>query len=243
MANAGWNPWDMALKQLDDVAKRMGLDADTHAVLAKPKRVLIVSIPVRMDNGAVKVFEGCRVHHNLARGPGQGRHPLPPGRDLGRGESPGDVDDLEVRRGQHPLRRRQGRHHLQPEGDERRRSSSASPAATPPRSCRIIGPESDIPAPDVNTTPQVMAWIMDTYSMNRGYSVPSIVTGKPIAIGGSLGRNEATARGCVFVIQAAAKRHGLDTGTPTAVIQGYGNAGAIAARLLARERLQGPRRQ
>jgi glutamate dehydrogenase (NAD(P)+) len=96
----------------------------------------------------------------------------------------------------------------------------------------VIGPERDIPAPDVNTSPKVMAWIMDTFSMNKGYSVPGVVTGKPLAIGGSRGRNEATARGCVFVILAAARRYGLRSNTPTAVIQGYGNAGAICARLL-----------
>jgi glutamate dehydrogenase (NAD(P)+) len=96
----------------------------------------------------------------------------------------------------------------------------------------IIGPQRDIPAPDVNTNAKVMAWIMDTYSMNLGFSVPGVVTGKPLAIGGSLGRNEATARGCLFVIQAATKRYSIPLNSPTAVVQGYGNAGAIAARLL-----------
>ncbi len=231
MADERWNPWQMALRQLGDVAKRIKLEDDLHAVLAHPRRVLTVSIPTKMDDGSVHVFDGFRVQHNLARGPGKGgirSHPdvtvdevkalamwmtwkcavvnIPYG-----GAKGGVICD--------PKKMSAG----ELERMTRRYTSEILP---------IIGPERDIPAPDVNTNAQVMAWLMDTYSMNHGYSVPGVVTGKPLAIGGSRGRNEATARGCLFVIQAATKRHSVPLNSPTAVVQGYGNAGAIAAQLL-----------
>jgi glutamate dehydrogenase (NAD(P)+) len=221
----------MALHQLNDVAERIGLEPDVHAVLSQPRRMLCVSIPTRMDDGSLRVFEGFRVQHNMTRGPCKGGiryHPdvtldevkalamwmtwkcavvsIPYGGAKGGVVcNPKEMSDGEIER------------------LTRRYTSELLP---------VIGPERDIPAPDVNTNPKVMAWIMDTFSMNQGYSVPGVVTGKPLAIGGSRGRNEATARGCVFVVLAAARRHNLRNDTPTAVVQGYGNAGSICARLL-----------
>ena len=230
MSNSAWNPWEMALKQLDDVAARIGLDPNVHAVLSKPRRVLYVSIPTRMDDGTVKVFDGYRVQHNMTRGPTKGGIRYHPDVtldevkalamwmtwkcsvvDIPYGGAKGGVvcDPKQMSRGE--LERL-----------TRRYASELVP---------IIGPEKDIPAPDVNTDAAVMAWIMDTYSMDKGYCVPGVVTGKPLSIGGSRGRNEATARGCVYVIQAAARDLRLSH-TPTVAIQGFGKVGSAAARFL-----------
>jgi glutamate dehydrogenase (NAD(P)+) len=231
VSNDMYNPWQMALQQLNDVADRIGLEPDVHAVLSKPRRILCVSIPTRMDDGSLRVFDGFRVQHNMTRGPCKGGIRYHPGVTLDEVKAlamwmtwkcavvnipyggakggvicnPKEMSDGEVER------------------LTRRYTSELMP---------VIGPERDIPAPDVNTNPQIMAWIMDTFSMNRGYSVPGVVTGKPVALGGARGRIEAPARGCVFVVLAAARRHNLRTNTPKAAVQGYGNAGSICARLL-----------
>ncbi len=201
------------------------------AVLSQPRRALSVSIPTRMDDGSLRVFEGYRVQHNMTRGPCKGGVRYHPAVTLDEvkalamwmtwkcavvgipygGAKGGVVCD--------PKRMSLG----ELERLTRRYTSELLP---------IIGPEKDIPAPDVGTNATVMAWMMDTFSMNRGYSVPGVVTGKPLSIGGSRGRGEATARGCVDVVLAAARRHGLRGGEPTAAVQGYGNAGSNAARLL-----------
>jgi len=225
-----WNPWEMALKQLDDAARRLGLDPDIYTVLSKPRRILQVSLPTKMDDGSVKVFQGYRVQHNMTRGPCKGGIRYHPEVTLDEvkalamwmtwkcavvnipyGGAKGGVvcNPKEMSRGEI-------------ERLTRRYTSEILP---------LIGPESDILAPDVNTNPAVMAWVMDTYSMNKGYTMPSVVTGKPLCVGGSRGRNEATARGCVFVVLAAARRYGLHLNTPEVVVQGYGNAGSVAARL------------
>ena len=231
MSSDTYNPWQTALQQLDEAAERIGLEQDMRAVLSHPRRTLSVSIPTRMDDGSLRVFEGFRVQHNMTRGPCKGGVRYHPAVTLDEvkalamwmtwkcavvgipygGAKGGVICD--------PKRMSLG----ELERLTRRYTSELLP---------IIGPEQDIPAPDVGTNATVMAWMMDTFSMNKGYSVPGVVTGKPISIGGSRGRNEATARGCVFVILAAARRYGLRDGTPTAVIQGYGNAGANCARLL-----------
>jgi len=226
-----YNAWQMALKQFNDVADRIGLEPELRAILSQPRRVLTVSVPTRMDDGSLRVFTGYRVQHNMTRGPCKGGiryHPdvtldevkalamwmtwkcavvnIPYGGAKGGVVcNPKEMSDAELER------------------MTRRYTSELLP---------VIGPERDIPAPDVGTDSRVMAWIMDTFSMNRGYCVPGVVTGKPLSIGGSRGRNEATARGCVFVVLAAARRYQLRSDTPTAVIQGYGNAGSICARLL-----------
>jgi len=232
-AQSTLNVWQMAQSQLDDVAKIIGLNASVHGYLRQPKRVLTVSIPVRMDGGQFKMFEGYRVQHNMARGPGKGGirfHPdvtldevkalamwmtwkcalanLPFG-----GAKGGVICDPKVL----------SMHEL--ENLTRRYTSEIS---------IIIGPEKDIPAPDVYTTPQIMAWIMDTFSMQKGYSIPGVVTGKPISIGGSLGRDKATARGCLYVVDEAMKELSLPRPARVA-IQGFGNAGLHAAELFAAE--------
>jgi len=226
----GWNPWEMALKQLDDAARQIDLDPDIHVVLSKPRRVLQVSIPTKMDDGTIKIFDGFRVQHNMTRGPCKGGIRYHPDVTLDEVKAMAMWMTWKTAVVNIPYGGAKGGVVCNPRemspGEIERMTRRYASGILP-----IIGPERDIPAPDVNTTPQVMAWIMDTYSVNKGYSVPGVVTGKPISIGGSKGRNEATGRGCVFVVLAAARRYGLSR-TPTAVVQGYGKVGSVAARLL-----------
>ena len=231
MSRDAWNPWQMSLKQLNDTAARIELDPDALAVLAMPRRVLQVSIPTKMDDGSVKVFEGFRVQHSMTRGPCKGGIRYHPDVTLDEVKALAMWMTWKTAVVNIPYGGAKGGVICNPkemsQGEIERMTRRYASAILP-----IIGPERDIPAPDVNTNPQVMAWIMDTYSVDKGYSVPGVVTGKPLAIGGSKGRNEATARGCVFVVLAAARRCGLSANSPTVVVQGYGNAGSIAARLL-----------
>jgi glutamate dehydrogenase (NAD(P)+) len=226
------NPFEVALEQLDEAAKLIKLDNGLHQILAHPKRVLIVSIPVRLDNKEIRVFTGFRSQHNDARGPYKGGiryHPqvtidevkalsmwmtwkcaiadIPYGG--GKGGvicNPKEMSDLELER-------------------MTRRYAYAI--------ADIIGPYTDIPAPDVYTGGKEMAWIMDTYSALKGnYVQPEVITGKPLAIGGSLGRTEATGRGLSFTVREAAKKLKLNLHTATVAVQGLGNAGQYAAQLL-----------
>ncbi len=231
MANKEFNPWAMAQSQLDQVAEIIDLDPGIHRVLRLPRRALTVSIPVKMDDGSVQVFEGYRVQHSQTRGPSKG------GLRYHQDVTLDEVKALAMWMTWKcavvgiPFGGGKGGIICNPkemsEGEVERMTRRFTAEMI-----MIIGPEVDIPAPDVNTNPQVMAWIMDTYSMNRGYPVPGVVTGKPLDIGGSQGRNEATARGCLFSIQNAVKKKGMKLEGSTVVVQGYGNAGWIAARLL-----------
>jgi glutamate dehydrogenase (NAD(P)+) len=225
------NAWEVAQRQFDLAAERLNLDPGLRRVLREPRRELTVHFPVHMDDGTVKVFTGYRVQHNLGRGPAKGgiRYHQDVTLDevkalamwmtwkcavvgipYGGGKGGVIVDPKKLSR-------------KELEGLSRRFFTEISV---------LIGPERDIPAPDVNTTPQIMAWFMDTYSMHQGYTVPGVVTGKPISLGGSEGRNEATARGCVFTVVDAAQHIGLDLTRATVAVQGFGNAGMIAARLM-----------
>jgi glutamate dehydrogenase (NAD(P)+) len=231
VSNNAYNPWQTALQQLNEVADRMGLEDDTRAVLSKPRRTLCVSIPTRMDDGALQVFDGFRVQHNTTRGPGKGGIRYHPDVTLDEVKALAMWMTWKCAVVNIPYGGAKGGVICNPkemsQGELERLTRRYTSELLP-----LIGPEMDIPAPDVNTNPQVMAWIMDTFSMNKGYCVPGVVTGKPLSIGGSRGRNEATARGCVFVVLAAARRYNLPSDSPKAVVQGYGNAGAICARLL-----------
>jgi glutamate dehydrogenase (NAD(P)+) len=228
------NIWAVAQAQFDNAAEQLALDPGLRRVLRVPKRELTVNYPVTMDDGHVEVFTGYRVQHNLSRGPAKGgiRYhqdvTLDEVRALamwmtwkcsvvnipyGGGKGGVIVDPKKL--SQREL-----------EGLTRRYATEISP---------LIGPDRDIPAPDVNTNAQTMAWIMDTFSMHHGYTIHGVVTGKPIAVGGSLGRNEATARGAVFTLRQAATLLDLPLAGARVAIQGYGNAGSIAADLLAAE--------
>jgi glutamate dehydrogenase (NAD(P)+) len=223
--------WAVAQQQFDLAAKRLNLDPGIAAVLREPRRQLTVHFPVRMDDGSTRVFEGHRVQHNLGRGPAKGGIRFHQDVNIdevkalsmwmswkcavmdlpyGGGKGGVTVDPKQLSIGE----------------IERLTRRFTTEIAV------IIGPESDIPAPDVNTNSQTMAWMMDTYSMHVGYTVPGVVTGKPIALGGSKGRNEATARGAVICVREAASKIGLNLEGATVVVQGYGNAGSIAAKLI-----------
>jgi glutamate dehydrogenase (NAD(P)+) len=226
------NPFRIAQIQFDMAAETLKLDPGLRQVLRSPKRVLEVSLPTKMDNGQVKVLTGFRVQHNIARGPGKGGIRFHPNVTVDEvkalaawmtwktavvnvpfGGAKGGVICDPKRMSKAELERL-----------TRRYASEILP---------LIGPDQDIPAPDVYTDAQTMAWIMDTYSMMVGHTVPGVVTGKPISIGGSLGRAEATAQGLVYVVEEACKMKKISLRGASVAVQGFGNAGATAARLLA----------
>ncbi|MGH2696509.1 MAG: Glu/Leu/Phe/Val family dehydrogenase [Actinomycetota bacterium] len=212
----------------------MNLDPNVLEVLRSPKRTLIVSVPIRMDDGTVRTYTGYRVHHNTSRGPSKGGIRYHPSVSLEEvkalamwmtwkcavvgipyGGAKGGVvvnpKDLSAR---------------ELEALTRRYASEILP---------LIGPERDIPAPDVGTDEQIMAWIMDTYSMNSGYSVPGVVTGKPLSVGGSAGRRTATARGVMYATVATLKQRAMPVDEARVVVQGYGKVGAPAVQLLSEQ--------
>ena len=226
------NIWTTAQQQLDAAADRLGLDEPMRRVLRVPKRELTVRFPVTMDDGRVEVFTGYRVHHNVNRGPATGgvryhdRLSLDEVRalamwmtwkcaivDIPFGGAMGGVVVGPRGLSAHEL-----------EGLTRRFTTEIG---------ALIGPDSDIPSPDVNTNAQTMAWIMDTYSMHRGHTIPGVVTGKPEAIGGTRGAKAATARGVVYALDAAMKALELPTNGARVVIQGFGDIGSATAQLLA----------
>ena len=228
------NAWAVAQRQFDLAAEKLNLDPGLRKVLREPRRELTVHFPVQMDDGSVQVFTGYRVQHNLGRGPAKG------GIRYHQDVSLDEVKALAMWMTWKcavvgiPYGGGKGGVIVDP----KKLSLKELEALTRRYFTEIsvlIGPERDIPAPDVNTTPQIMAWIMDTYSMHAGYTVPGVVTGKPISLGGSEGRNEATARGCVFTIVDAAPRLGIDLKKATVAVQGFGNAGSIAAQLMVAE--------
>jgi glutamate dehydrogenase (NAD(P)+) len=231
MPQNSYNPWKMALSQLDAVADRIKLDPNIHRILRHPRRELAVALPVRMDTGDIQVFTGYRVQHNIALGPTKGGLRYHP-----------DVTLDEVRALAMwmtwkcsvmglPYGGGKGGVICNPKkmsiGEVERLTRRFASELVP-----IVGHDVDIPAPDVNTNAQTMAWFMDTISMTKGYPDPGIVTGKPIEIGGSFGRNEATARGCVFTIEKACAKLKIDLGKSKVAIQGFGNAGMNAAWML-----------
>src|SRR5215470_5519331 len=224
------NVWQMAQRQLDEVASLIGLDENLHAYLREPKRILTVSVPVGMDNGKLKVFEGYRVQHNLSRGPGKGGIRFHPDVTLDEVKALAMWMTWKCALANIPFGGAKGGVVCDPKAMSLKEIENLTRRFTSEISI-IIGPEKDIPAPDVYTTPQIMAWIMDTYSMQHGYSIPGVVTGKPIALGGSLGRDRATARGCLYVVGEAMKELAMGSGARVA-IQGFGNAGMHAAELM-----------
>ena len=226
------NVWQMAQAQLDDVAKLIGLDASVHAYLRVPKRVLTVSVPCEMDDRTLRVFEGYRVQHNMSRGPAKGGIRFHPDVSLDEVKALAMWMTWKCSLVNIPFGGAKGGVICDPKSMSMRELENMTRRYTTEISI-IIGPEKDIPAPDVYTTPQIMAWIMDTYSMQKGYSIPGVVTGKPIAIGGSLGRDKATARGCLVVANEAMAEIGRNIDGATASIQGFGNAGMHAAELFA----------
>jgi len=222
----------MAQEQLDDVARLIGLSDSIHRYLRVPKRVLEVSVPVRMDDGFFRMFVGYRVQHNLSRGPSKGGIRFHPDVSLDEIKALAMWMTWKCALVNIPFGGAKGGVICDPKAMSMQELENLTRRFTSEISI-IIGPEKDVPAPDVYTTPQIMAWIMDTYSMQRGYSVPGVVTGKPVAIGGSLGRDKATARGCCVVIDEALSALQRPIEGTRVAIQGFGNAGMHAAELLA----------
>jgi glutamate dehydrogenase (NAD(P)+) len=226
------NVWEMAQQQLDAVAQLVGLQEGIHLFLRQPKRVLEVSVPVRMDDGRTRVFTGYRVQHNMSRGPAKGGIRFHPDVTLDEVKALAMWMTWKCALVNIPFGGAKGGVICDTKAMSMNELEHLTRRFTTEISI-IIGPEKDIPAPDVYTTPQIMAWIMDTYSMQKGYSIPGVVTGKPIAIGGSLGRDKATARGCLYVVDEAMQTLKLSTEGARVAIQGFGNAGMHAATLMA----------
>ncbi|HET9393646.1 MAG TPA: Glu/Leu/Phe/Val dehydrogenase [Candidatus Rubrimentiphilum sp.] len=225
------NVWQMAQHQLDDVARLIGLNESMHGFLREPKRVLEVSVPARMDAGTFRMFKGFRVQHNMSRGPTKGGIRFHPDVTLDEVKALAMWMTWKCALVNIPFGGAKGGVICDPRTMSMQELENLTRRFTSEISI-IIGPEKDIPAPDVYTTPQIMAWIMDTYSMQKGYSVPGVVTGKPVAIGGSLGRDKATARGCLYVTDEAMATLGLKIEGARVAIQGFGNAGMYAAELM-----------
>jgi glutamate dehydrogenase (NAD(P)+) len=234
MGKNTYNPYENMLEVLDQASNLLGLKENEYITLKYPERELKVSIPVRMDDGSVKVFEGYRVQHSSSRGPCKGGI---------RYHQDVDIDEVKALAAwmsykcavvNIPFGGGKGAVKVNPknlskvelENLTRRYTAMILP---------IIGPERDIPAPDVNTNAEIMGWIMDTYSVINGYTVPGVVTGKPIEIGGSLGRKEATGRGVMFITREILHRCGIPVIGTRMAIQGMGNVGGTAAKLLHNE--------
>jgi glutamate dehydrogenase (NAD(P)+) len=220
-----------ALAQLDRVAARLSLDADIHERLRFPRRALVVSVPIRMDRGDTEVFIGYRVHHNTALGPTKGGLRYDMGVNLGEVTALAMLMSWKCALMGLPYGGAKGGVRCDPRALSPREREHLTRRYTA-EIIHMIGPDLDIPAPDLGTDEQTMAWMMDTYSMTQGKSVPGVVTGKPIIVGGSAGRREATGRGIVFVLYQAAKSLGQELRGKKIVVQGFGNVGGVAARLL-----------
>jgi len=223
--------FETAQAQLDEVASILHLEPSIHAVLREPMRELHVSIPVRMDNGEVKVFNGFRVQYNNTRGPFKGGIRFHPDETIDTIRALAAWMTWKCAVVDIPFGGGKGGVICNPKqmssGELERLSRGYINAIW-----QFIGPDSDIPAPDVYTNPQVMAWMMDEYSKLKGYYCPAVITGKPLALGGSLGRGDATARGGMFTIVEAAKYLNIDLSGATVAVQGYGNAGSHIAILM-----------
>jgi len=224
---------ELAVKQFEIVVERLNLDRNLVARLQRPDRALIVSVPTRLDNGEVRVFTGYRVQHNDVLGPFKGGLRYHPSVNLGEVFALAMWMTWKCALAGLPLGGAKGGIACDPRELSRSELQGMTRRFTA-EILNFIGPEIDIPAPDMGTNEQVMAWIMDTYSQHKGHSVPEIVTGKPVAIGGTLGRKEATGRGVVYTIIEAAKHLKMDLSRSSAAIQGFGNVGLVAARDLDR---------
>ena len=223
---------NMAIQQFDIAANKLGVDPNLAARLRRPDRALIVSVPTRMDDGHVQVFTGYRVQHNDVLGPFKGGIRYHPAVNLGEVSALAMWMTWKCSLVGLPLGGAKGGISCDPAELSRHELQSMTRRFTA-EIINVIGPEVDVPAPDMGTNEQVMAWIMDTYSQHKGHAVPEVVTGKPVAIGGTLGRREATGRGVVYTIIEAAKHLAIDLSKCTAVVQGFGNVGAVAVKELA----------
>ncbi len=221
----------LAVSQFDEAAQAMGLDPNLHQRLKLPQRSLLVSIPVKMDDGHVEVFTGYRVHHDSSRGPCKGGIRYHPEVTLGEVAALAMWMTWKCALAGLPYGGAKGGVRVNPKrlsrGELQRMTRRYASEIFP-----LIGPDRDVPAPDVGTDQQVMAWIMDTYSQQVGYAAPGVVTGKPLSIGGTIGREDATGRGVVDVTLEAMRHLGIDPRHATVAIQGFGNVGGHTARIM-----------
>jgi glutamate dehydrogenase (NAD(P)+) len=228
------NPFDIAREQLRKVGLAFGIEQDLISVLSECKKAVSVSIPVRMDDGSTRVFQGHRVTHNIARGPSKGGIRYHPDVILDEVKALAMWMTWKCALMGIPFGGAKGGVVCNPKemslGELERMTRRYTSEII-----NEIGPEKDIPAPDVGTTPAMMAWIFDTYSMNKGHSVLGVVTGKPLTIGGSLGREEATARGALYCLRDAAKKTGISLADQRVAVQGFGNVGGFLAKFLAQD--------
>ena len=227
------NPWMAAAARFDEAAAKLNLEDGMRKILKSPAREITVNIPVMLDDGRVEVFTGYRVQHSIARGPGKGGIRYAPDVTLDEVRALASWMTWKCAVVNIPFGGAKGGVICQPN----MMSDGELERVTRRYTAEIIeflGPERDVPAPDVNTNERTMAWIMDTYSMHARQTVTAVVTGKPMSLGGSLGRPEATGRGCMLMAREALKKLGLTSGTPRVVIQGFGNVGGMAARLMSR---------
>ncbi|MBA4602625.1 Glu/Leu/Phe/Val family dehydrogenase [Thermoactinomyces mirandus] len=229
------NPYEIVQSQIDQAGKRLGIREEVLNILKKPKRVLYVSFPVKMDNGSIRMFEGFRSQHNDAVGPTKGGIRFHPNVTMDEVKALSMWMSFKCAVAHVPFGGGKGgvicNPHELSKGELQRISRGFMEAIAD-----IVGPEKDIPAPDVYTNAQTMGWMMDTYSRLKGHFSPGVITGKPLSLGGSKGRNEATARGCVYVIEQAMKTLEKPLEGATVAIQGFGNAGRIVADLLSEKR-------
>jgi glutamate dehydrogenase (NAD(P)+) len=225
------NPYVTAQRQFDQAASILNLDEGMRQVLREVRRELTVNFPVRMDDGSIRIFTGYRVQHNLTRGPAKGGIRYHPQVSLDEVKALAMWMSWKCAVTNLPYGGAKGGVICDPRQMSQKELENLTRRFASEISI-LIGPESDIPAPDVNTNQQTMAWIMDTISMEKGYSVPAIVTGKPLSIGGSEGRQAATGRGVMVVTLEACHRQGIDPTTTTVAIQGFGNVGSVSAELL-----------
>ncbi len=225
------NPWESAAHRFDEAAELLKLDDGMRKVLRRPTMELTVNIPVVLDDGRIEVFTGYRVQHSIARGPAKGGIRFAPDVSLDEVRALAAWMTWKCAVVNIPFGGGKGGVICEPqllsEGELERITRRYIAEIYD-----FIGPERDVPAPDVNTNEQTMAWIMDTYSMHKRHTVTAVVTGKPLALGGSRGRPEATGRGCMIVTQEALKRFGLNPENARVIIQGFGNVGGMAAKLM-----------
>lgn len=223
-------PWGSYLQQIDRVTPYLGHLSRWVETLKRPKRVMIVDVPIQLDNGTIAHFEGYRVQHNVSRGPGKGGVRFHQDVTLTEVMSLAAWMSVKNATVNVPFGGAKGGVRVDPRTLSRAELERVTRRYTSEINV-IIGPNTDIPAPDVNTNEQVMAWMMDTYSQNLGHTATGVVTGKPISLGGSLGRRDATGRGVFVVASEAARRIGMELPGARVAVQGFGNVGGVAARL------------
>ncbi len=226
------NPFEAMMNRFDDAARRLNLEPGLYKVLRSPEKQIIVSVPVLRDSGEIEVYTGIRVLHNTSRGPAKGGIRFDLAVTLDEVKALAAWMTWKCAVVNLPFGGGKGGVICDPttmSAAELERLTRRYTAAI----IETLGPDSDVPAPDVNTNERVMAWIMDTYSMHKGHTVTAVVTGKPVEMGGSLGRRDATGRGCLVVTRRALDRLGIPVEGATVVVQGFGNVGSTAARLMA----------